>query len=450
MYAVPLHKRPRIQGLFGAIFGISSILGPLVGGAFTTHVTWRWCFYINIPFGGLALAAVVFCLKIPDRDTTQSTLKEKLLQLDGIGATVLIGAVVCLVLALQWGGQEYSVCILFCPPLMTCELTGCSGTTVSSSPSSSSWVFWRLPLSPHRSFFPGQQLSPQESSNTAVFWLVLGPQSAWALQCISLVRVQPLNNDNSFENQLTDPVYFLPMWFQAIIGVSAVDSGLRTLPMSLSLVLASIVNGFATQKIGYYTPSAILGACIMCVGAGLLTTLQIDTSTGQWIGYQILYGFGLGMCFQAPNLAAQTVLPKRDVPIGMSLMLFLQLLGAAIFIPVGQSVLLSSLKNGLSGFSGIDPEALGSAGATSLSSSLPEGIRQTVLMAYNDALRHVFRVGLIVSCLAVLGVASLEFKSVKKEQMQSEKTKEESNETKEESNESKEEAGEGNKDKVDG
>ena len=109
IYAVPLEKRPQIQGFFGAIFGIASIIGPLCGGGFTSNVTWRWCFYINLPFGGVAMAVIAFCLKVPDRDTTKLPWTEKLLQLDGLGTAVLIPGVVCLLLALQWGGQTYAV-----------------------------------------------------------------------------------------------------------------------------------------------------------------------------------------------------------------------------------------------------------------------------------------------------------------------------------------------------
>ena len=104
-----MEKRPRIQGLFGAIFGISAIVGPLIGGAFTSHVTWRWCFYINLPFGAVAMVIIFFCLKVPHHDTTKVTWKEKISQLDIPGTTVLIGCVVCLILALQWGGQTYNV-----------------------------------------------------------------------------------------------------------------------------------------------------------------------------------------------------------------------------------------------------------------------------------------------------------------------------------------------------
>lgn len=89
-------------------------------------------------------------------------------------------------------------------------------------------------------------------------------------------------------------VYFLPNWFQSIKGVSAMESGIRLLPLMLSMVVGSITGGIANPKIGYYTPFAIVGSCVMSVGAGLLTTFQVDTCEGKWIGYQVPYGLGLG------------------------------------------------------------------------------------------------------------------------------------------------------------
>ena len=109
VYAVPLEKRPRLLGAFGAIFGLASIVGPLIGGAFTSNVTWRWCFYINLPFGGVAIVIIALYLKIPDRDTTKLPWTENLSQLDAFGTAVLIPGVICLLLALQWGGQTYAV-----------------------------------------------------------------------------------------------------------------------------------------------------------------------------------------------------------------------------------------------------------------------------------------------------------------------------------------------------
>lgn len=180
----------------------------------------------------------------------------------------------------------------------------------------------------------------------------------------------------------------------------------------MAMVVASIVSGVATPKVGYYTPFAIFGTCFMALGSGLLITLQVDTGEGKWVGYQIVYGLGLGFAFQAPNLAAQTVLEKNDVPIGSSLMFFGQMLGAAVFIPVGVNVLNNQLVKRLSGLPGFEPSLVTSGGATSLLETLPGDQRAPALQAYNEALRMVFQIGLIMSCLTILGTAALEWKSI--------------------------------------
>lgn len=152
----------------------------------------------------------------------------------------------------------------------------------------------------------------------------------------------------------------------------------------------------------------------MSVGAALLTTLQVDTGAGKWIGYQVLYGFGTGLCFQTPNLATQTVLPKIDVPMGLALIFFGQLVGAAVFVSVGENVLDNQLLQRLSGIPDFNRSLITSGGATSLIDSVPPNLRGTVLTAYNESLRKVFQIGLILACLTVLGTASMEWKSVLK------------------------------------
>lgn len=110
VHVVPLHKRPQIQGMFGALMGVSSIVGPLIGGGFTSNVTWRWCFYINLPVGGVVMLVILVFLKIPDQPTArQAHWSQKTKQLDIPGSILLIPGTVCLLLALQWGGQTYSV-----------------------------------------------------------------------------------------------------------------------------------------------------------------------------------------------------------------------------------------------------------------------------------------------------------------------------------------------------
>ncbi|KAJ4354473.1 uncharacterized protein N0V89_006210 [Didymosphaeria variabile] len=211
-------------------------------------------------------------------------------------------------------------------------------------------------------------------------------------------------------------VYYLPLWFQSVKHVSAVSSGIRLLPLMLSTIVGAISGGIINQKIGYYTPLAIMGACLMSIGAGLLTTLQVDTGASKWIGYQVLYGLGVGYCFQSPMLAAQTVLPKQEVPMGLALILFGQLLGASIFVSVGENVLSNQLLQRLSWIPGFDRAVITSGGATTFLDALPAEYHETALVRYNESLRKVFQIGLIIACLAVLGVASLEWKSVKKPQ----------------------------------
>lgn len=376
VYAVPLHKRPMYQGLFGAVFGISSILGPLLGGAFTTNVTWRWCFYINLPFGALAMIFIAVLLKVPDRNTTKLPLMEKILQLDLLGTSALLPGTVCLLLALQWGGSEHP----WSEGRIIALLTLAGVFLVA-------FVVVQI-YKPDTATVP-----PRIFTQRSIF------AGFWATVCIGA--------------QMMIFAYFLPVWFQAIKGVSAMDSGIHLLPMVLPMVAASIVAGGLTTHIGYYTPIMLVGSIFMAVGAGLLTTFQVDTEDAKWVGYQVLYGWSLGMMFQAPNIAAQTVLPLADVPIGTSLMFFGQLLGGAIFISVGQNVLNNQLVERLSPLPGFNPRLLLENGATTLITKLPEDLKDNVLFEYNEALRKVFQVGLVMTCLCIFGALAMEWKSVK-------------------------------------
>ncbi|KAJ5815112.1 major facilitator superfamily domain-containing protein [Penicillium riverlandense] len=373
VYAVPLQKRPQYQGLFGAVYGIASVIGPFVGGAFTTDVTWRWCFYINLPLGGMVLVFVLFLLRVPSNSSTIDTWKEKLRHLNIEGLVALFPGVICLCLALQWGGFTYSwsdgriiallvVAVVLLIAFILIQI----------------WKSDQATVPPH--IF-------MQRSIAGGFW--------------ANVEV---------------PVYFLPIWFQTIKSDRAVESGIDLLPMVLSLVVSSILSGVLTTRIGYYMPFLLSGICLSAVGAGVLTTLRVNSSMGQWIGYQILYGFGLGACFQAPNMAAQTILQRNEVSIGASLMLFSQTLFGSIFVSVGQNVLDGQLTKRLAGIASITRQQIQAAGVTGLFKVIPPQYHNRVLEAYNDSLGVCFQVALIMVCLSIPGGLCMEWRNVKKQE----------------------------------
>lgn len=209
------------------------------------------------------------------------------------------------------------------------------------------------------------------------------------------------------------PVYYLPVWFQAIENASAVTSGVHLLPMVIPLIISTVATGQLVSRIGYYTPFLIFGVCLASIGSGLLTTLEVDTSAGMWIGFEILYGFGLGCCAQAPNMAAQTVLSREDVAIGASLMFFGQQVFGSIFTTVGQSTLDNQLTHRLARFRNITPELIQNTGATQLLNLIPAEDHAAALDAYNDSLRVCFRVALILACTSIAGALLMEWRSVK-------------------------------------
>ncbi|GKT80342.1 MFS aflatoxin efflux pump [Colletotrichum tofieldiae] len=376
VHAIPLHKRPLYQGMFGAVFGASSVTGPLLGGAFTSKVSWRWCFFINLPLGCVAAVVIFVILKIPNSETEKLSIKAKLAQLDFYGTGLLVPGSVSLILALQWGGS-----ILAWNDKRIIALLVVAGS-----------LFFGFVLV--QTFRPKTATVPprifNQRSILAGFFSTI---------CVS--------------SQMTIFAYYLPIWFQAIQGVSAVESGIRLLPLVLSMVVAMLSAGVLVRRIGYYTPVMIFGVCLMAIGAGLMYTLQVNTGSRQWIGYQIIYGLGAGSATQAPNIAAQTVLPKRDVPIGVSLMYFGNFMSSAILLPVAQNILNTQLLRRLSSIPGVDSETILDNGVTSLT-DLPDSVRVTVLFAYNEAIRHVFLVALVLVCLAMLGALSLEWRSTKK------------------------------------
>ncbi|CZT01043.1 related to transporter (major facilitator superfamily) [Rhynchosporium agropyri] len=374
---IPLHKRPIFQGIFGAVFGVASVAGPLIGGAFTTRLTWRWCFYINLPIGGLVAVIILFVLQTTPTKS-KDTIRQQIKKMDPKGTAVFLPGIVCLLLALQWGGTEYHwqnarIIVLF---ILAGILLG---------------TFILIQFKSGDNATVPVRIVHQRSILSGMYFSFVTPGSMMVV------------------------IYFLPIWFQAIKGVSAVTSGINTLPLVLSLVVASIIAGGITAKTGYYTGQLIVCSVVISIGTGLLTTLKVDTPLPKWLGYQFLYGFGLGLGMQQAGMAAQTCLAKKDVMIGVSLMFFMQGIGGAIFVSIGQTVFTQRLIANLSKVGGISipPAMIVRTGATELRNIVPPQYLHLVLIAYNAALSDVFKVGVACAVASIISGLTMEWKSVK-------------------------------------
>jgi MFS family permease len=228
---------------------------------FTDHITWRWCFYINLPIGAVTIIGVALFLKNPERLENNKTIKERVKHLDYYGALLLIPAVVCLLLALQWGGTQYAwnsatIIGLFCG----------FGAIIPI------FVYVQLKLG-ERATIPIRVFTQRTVFFSSMFSFFVGSSFLIA-------------------------IFYLPLYFQAVKGVSATKSGIDTLPLLLSVVLSSMAGGILVTVLGYFTPFMIGGMAIFTIGVGLLSTLAVDTSFGKWFGYQVVAGAGLGVCLQ--------------------------------------------------------------------------------------------------------------------------------------------------------
>ncbi|KID81332.1 DHA14-like major facilitator [Metarhizium guizhouense ARSEF 977] len=209
-------------------------------------------------------------------------------------------------------------------------------------------------------------------------------------------------------------IYYLPIWFQAVKGTSAVESGIYNLPLILGLVLVSILIGIGVTVVGYYAPFMIAASAITSIAIGLMTTFTPESAANKWIGYQAMAGIGIGFGIQQPLVVVQTVLPLSDVPIGTALMYFLQVLGGSIFVSVGQNVFTNKLKAKLlENVPGLDPDIVLSAGATSFQHSVAPKYLPLVISAYNDAITRAFLVATLMACLTIMGSLLVEWKNVK-------------------------------------
>lgn len=377
-HTIPLQQRPIYQGFGGAVFAIASVIGPLIGGTFTDKVTWRWCFYINLPIGAVAIMVVVIILHLPDQklDDAASSFLAGLRQLDPVGNLVFFPGVICLILALQWGGSQYpwkdgrvivllALCGILCLTFIGIQIWKKESATVPP------------------------RLVKQRSIAAAIWF---GFFNSIAMMVV---------------------LYYLPIWFQAIKDDSAIRSGIMLLPTILSSTFASLISGFLVSKLGYCNPLFIFSSIVTVIGAGLLTTFTPTTSPAKWIGYQVLFGFGLGCGIQQPMNVVQTVLDRSDIATGAAIVMFARFLGSAVFLPVAQNVVISRLISTLTNLPDINPVAVENGGATKIRLLATGNDLKTLISDYNTAIVDVFYMVVASSALTIVGSMLVEWRSLK-------------------------------------
>ncbi|KAJ5742771.1 uncharacterized protein N7511_011172 [Penicillium nucicola] len=374
---VPLVKRPIYTSLIGSMFGIANVAGPLMGGAFTDNLTWRWCFYINLPIGAVTFIFVLFFFQNPKPILTKNTLKEKVKELDLLGSLFFLPAIISLLLALQWGGTKYD---------------WSNGRIIGLFV-----VFGVLIL-----MFMALQYRAQDQATIPP--RLMKNRNVWGAAWYSL----------ALGAAFFVMTFYLPIWFQSIKNATALKSGIMNLPMIIGVIIFSILAGGLVTACGYYTPFMIVSSILMSIAAGLLATLQTDSNHSKWIGYQALFGIAIGLGMQQPMIVAQAALKTVDVPSGMAIVMFAQTLGGAIFVSVGQNVFQNQLVQNLKIYApDADAAKLISAGATMLRSVVSGPELHKVLVAYNAAITQTFYVAVAMSALSLVGPIFVEWISVK-------------------------------------
>ncbi|CCF45527.1 MFS transporter [Colletotrichum higginsianum] len=206
--------------------------------------------------------------------------------------------------------------------------------------------------------------------------------------------------------------YYWPIYFQSVRNTNARDSGINLLPSIVSNSLGTFCAGWISSKTGHYVPLMWIGAPVLATGGGLYQLIRANSPMGEWIGFQILSGLGYGMCSQMPILAVQVVLSKSDVPTGLVMIMFFQMLGGALAPSVGQNLFTDGLLRNLSRVQGVDGAAVVAAGGVGFRDMVPPERLDAVINAFNSALRNVFWVALAAPVLAWIVSWAMEWRKL--------------------------------------
>ncbi|WP_261560409.1 MDR family MFS transporter [Frankia tisae] len=356
---VPPRDRGRYQGLFGAVFGVSSVIGPLLGGLFVDHLSWRWVFYVNLPVGAVAL--VVTALALP---ATKNRIKHVI---DYLGTVLLAGATTSLVLLTSLGGTTYG---WGSPEIIGLGIAG-AVLLVAFVFAERRAVEPVLPLS----LFRNRVFSAAGAIGFVVGFAMFGA------------------------------IIFLPLFLQVVKGVDPTESGLQMLPVMGGLLISSITSGRLISKWGRYKVFPIVGTAVMSIGLFLLSFISPDIATWQLALSMFVLGVGIGSVMQVLVIAVQNSVDHRQMGVATSGATFFRSIGGsfgtAVFGAIFANVLAGNINEQLAGLP--LPPGLASSGANispKVIGALPPDIRDGFVQAFSDSMQTVFLVAVPIGLVA--------------------------------------------------
>ncbi len=375
----PPSERGKWMGVFGAVFGIASIVGPLTGGYITDNLSWRWVFYVNIPVG--LVAALVLLKAMPHlRDRS---VKRKI---DFTGAAILVAAVVSLLLALTWAGNTY--------PWVSPQVIGLMAFSAAML-----LVFWTVEKR------AAEPVLPPILFANRIFNVAMGVTFLTGIAMFGTI-------------------IFLPLFIQVVIGASATWSGAVLTPMMLSLVIGSAVSGQLISRTGHYRFLGVVGLALMSLGLYLFSRMGADTSYGTVVRNMVVMGVGLGTTFPTYIISVQNAFPHRMLGIVTSSVQFFRMTGGTFGAAVMGSLLATRMTVHLaravaqaqqSGAlppqaAGMSGSALTSRGIEALNSfrgaggtpGIPEAMMGPVRTALAASLQDVFLLAMAVATVAAV------------------------------------------------